>query len=127
MAPPTPEQIRRALTRLEQAAIADTTRLLSAADPRTALVENLFPIVNAYADGTSALAADWYDELREAANPDTPFAAVPTVNLDEEQIRRGALWSADPLYQPRLDPALATSRLASVVQPAVVDPFRATI
>lgn len=130
MAPPSPDEIRRTLDRLSTAAIGDAQRLFSVADPRVAVVDQLLPIVSHYADGAAALGADYYDEVRDAATPPRafrPFRANPVGDVDAERIRRGALWSVEPLYQDELDLGLAQSRLASVVQPAVVDPFRTTI
>lgn len=124
--PPTPNQIRQALDRISTAAIADTRRLLNVADPRTALAD-IADFVAPYADGSSALAADYYDELRDAADVDVPYAATPIVDLDTERLRRAGLWAADPLYTSQPNLGLAVSRLSSVVQPAVVNPFRDTI
>lgn len=124
---PTPDEVRRVLQRVAVAAVNDATSLLSLADPRAALIDASVPLVGYYADGTSALAADYYDELRDTANPARAFRASPVIDLDEERLRRAAIWATDPLYTPDPDPVLAAARVAEMMQPEVVQPFRDTI
>lgn len=124
---PTPNEIRRALRLLTSAAVNDALGLLTAADPRAALIEASTPLVSYYADGTAALAADYYDELRDVANPARAFRASPVIDLDEERLRRAAIWATEPLYIAEPDPVLAAARVAEMMQPEVVQPFRDTI
>lgn len=80
-----------------------------------------------YSDGTAALAADHYDDLRDAANASGKFTAEPIVDLREEKIRRGVLWAVGPLALDEPDAVLAEERLTQIVQLESVRPFRDTI
>ncbi len=124
---PTPDELRSVLQRVAAAAVNDATSLLTLADPRTALIEASMPLVSYYADGTAALAADYYDDLREAASPPHPYTAATVIDLDEERLRRAAIWATEPLLIAEPDLVLASSRVAEMMQPEVVQPFRDTI
>lgn len=125
---PTADEYRTALSLVTAAAVADIDRLVGP-DPestRDALLIAAPEVVAYYSDGSAALAADHYDELRDAANPPTPYRATPTVVVRAEVIRRGVLWSVSPLYGDP-DVELARSRIAEVVQYETASPFRATV
>lgn len=126
---PSPEQVRRALVLVTTAAVADTTRLVSASAARTtaALLAATPEIVAYYSDGSAALAADHYDDLRASANAPGRYAAEPIVRLREDKIRIGTMWAVEPLNRPEPDRLLALSRLADVVQLEAARPFRDTI
>lgn len=126
---PSSEETRRALTLVTTAAVSDATALLagSADQVRLALTDAAPAIVAYYSDGSAALAADHYDDLRDIANPPKLYVAEPVVNLREEKIRTGVLWSVQPLYQPEPDQVLAASRLAEVIQYETARPFRDTV
>lgn len=126
---PTPEEARRGLVLITDQAVADTTSLVrgSADATREALLLATPEIVAYYSDGTAALAADHYDDLRTDANPDRRYVAAPVVNLRDDKIRTGVLWAVDPLSRPEPDPTLAISRLSDVVQYETARPFRDTI
>ena len=69
-----PDAVRRGLIALSAAAVAEILPLLREDRPaasRSALLEAAPEVTGAYVLGSSALAADWYDELREAAGPRT--------------------------------------------------------
>lgn len=126
---PTPEQARRALTLVTTAAVTDSQKLItgSADQARSALLSDLPDVVAYYSDGSAALAADHYDDLREASQARSRYTAEPVVDLRAEKIRRGAVWATEPLYLPEPDTVLALSRLADVVQFETATPFRQTI
>lgn len=125
---PTSQQTRAALVLVTERAVADAVTLIGP-DPRATrdrLLVATPEIVSYYSDGTAALAADSYDDLRFDANVAGRFTAEPVVNLREEQIRRGVLWSVEPLYGVT-DVPLASERLGQVVQYETANPFRDTI
>ena len=127
---PTAEQARRALTLVTTAAVSDASTLIRRTSPdrtRDALLAGTPEVVAYYSDGSAALAADHYDDLREAANPRRPYVAEPVVVLREEKIRTGVLWAVEPLYRPDPDEALMLSRIGEVVQYETARPFRDTI
>ena len=126
---PGPEETRRALQVVTSAAVSDASSLLTANPDQTraALLTVSPEIVSYYSDGSAALAADHYDDLREAAGAPVGYRAEPIVNLREEKIRVGVLWATEPLYLPEPDELLAASRLAEVIQLETARPFRSTI
>ncbi len=95
-----PSKVRAAVTLVTAAAIADLQAVAEAGGTAEELRSNLFyaaPLIVAdYADGTAALALDWYDEIRADAKPDTivsssvPLAAAArTVSSAAEKLRLG--------------------------------------
>lgn len=126
---PTRDEARRGLILLTSAAVDDASRLVGEAPDRTrdALLVGVPEVVSYYSDGTAALAADHYDDLREEANPRRRYTAEPVAELRDEKLRIGVLWAVEPLYDPEPDRTLTLSRLAQVVQYETARPFRQTI
>jgi hypothetical protein len=126
---PTPEEARRALQLVTTAAVSDARRFITANAERTrdALLFDLPPLVAYYSDGSAALAADHYDDLRDASGALSAYTAEPVVNIRDEKLRIGALWTVEPLFQAEPDRVLALSRIAEVVQYETARPFRETI
>jgi hypothetical protein len=130
-----PSQARLALVAVTDAAVAESSRLVSAdaAQTRQALFDVVPSTIAYYSDGSSALAADYYDDLRQDAAAPGRFRAEPVVNLrwgnpkTEEKIRTGILWSVQPLLAETPDLLLAKSRVGEVVQIETARPFRDTI
>lgn len=123
---PTPDEARRALVLVSDRAVADAQAVLRTASTDALLVA-VPELIAYYSDGTAALAADHYDDLRDAARASGQYTAEPVVNLREEKIRRGVLWAVEPLYTPEPDDVLALERMAQVVQLETARPFRDTI
>lgn len=117
----TPDESRQALKLVTAAAVSEALPLVSALDINE-LVAAVPIIVGHYSEGSAALAADHYDDLRAVAAPRQRYTAEPIVNLREERIRRGALWAvkAD-------EPAMVAERLGQVVQLETARPYRDTI
>jgi hypothetical protein len=126
---PTPEQTRKGLVLITSEAVATASRLVkgSADATRNALTAATPEIVAYYSEGSAALAADHYDDLRDEARAAGRYVAEPIVELREEKIRTGVLWSVEPLYRPEPDDVLALERLAQVVQYETARPFRETV
>lgn len=126
---PGAEETRRALVLVSNRAVTDASKLVtSSADAtRDSLLAATPEIVAYYSDGTAALAADHYDDLRAAANAPGRYAAEPVALLREEKIRTGVLWSVEPLFRAEPDQVLALSRIGEVVQYETARPFRDTI
>lgn len=93
---------------------------------RAALLEAVPALIAYYSDGTSALAADFYEEERELARVTSIFTATPIVVDRVEKQRRAVVWAVEPLFDPSL-PASVESRLAEVVQLETARPYRDTI
>lgn len=121
----TPDEARRTLTVVTGAAVSDALAVLERTRDRQAVMDVVPGLIAYYSDGSSALAAEYYDESRLAAGARGRFVAEPVVRDRAEKIRRGLLWATAPLVREVLaDPA---SRLAEVVQLEVARPNRDTI
>jgi hypothetical protein len=126
----TPTESRAALQLVASDAVADVTilagRLSGSPDTqRLALLDAVPAVIGYYADGSSALAADFYDDQRSLAGVRSPYSAQPVVKDRTEKIRNAVAWSAAPLFEPL--PVTVGQRLAEVVQYEVARPFRDTI
>lgn len=122
---PTPDEARRALRAVTEQAVRIAVDLVAL--PTDDLLVAVPEVVAFYSDGTAALAADHYDDLREAANPPRRYAAEPVVNFRDEKLRRGLIWAQEPLYVAEPSIELASERLAEVVSLETARPFRDTI
>jgi len=125
-------QVRSALNRLADdgvARLAAAIPLLSGSPEsmRSDLLDLVPSVVFTYTDGSSALAADWYDDLREEASPPKLYLAEPVVADRSEKVHRLAAWAAEPLFdrEPSLDKVAL--RLLPDVQKEIARPFRDTI
>jgi hypothetical protein len=121
---------KAALQLVTAAAVNTVTSLLgrSSGTPeqrRAVLLDGVPEIVAYYSAGSSALAADFYDDERERAAPPKLYLAEPIIIDRTEKLRRAVAWAADPLFAD--DPATAAGRLADVVQLESARPFRDTV
>jgi hypothetical protein len=126
----TPSEARLALIVVTDAAVAAASDLLGsmtgAPDARRAgMLEAVPELIAYYADGTAALAADFYEDSRERAGAPGRFTAEPVVADRAEKIRRAIAWSAAPMFGAA-DGSVG-ERLAQVVQLETARPFRDTI
>jgi hypothetical protein len=82
-------------------------------------------VIGYYADGSAALAADFYEDARARAGVTARFTAEVSLEDRTVKIRRGIAWAAEPLFEG--DEALAGARLAEVVSLDAARPFRTTV
>ena len=125
-------QVRSALSSLADDGVARLAAVLAQLDGTPESIRgyllDLTPVlISAYSDGTSSLAADWYDDLREQAAPAKSFSAEPVVVERWEKVGRMVAWSAQPLFLPEPDRELVAKRLLPSVQKEIARPFRDTI
>lgn len=127
---PTPAESREALQLVTGEAVATAGALASQLNGspelrRAALLETVPDLVGYYADGSAALAADFYEEQREDAGVRSSF--VPELVLVDRavKIRRAVAWAAEPWFA-ELDVSV-DARLAEVVQLEVARGYRDTI
>lgn len=128
---PTASESRQALNLVASAAASDVQGLVASlpSSPeaaRSILLEATPALVAYYSDGSSALAADFYDDERDAAGARGRFSAEPVIVDRGEKVARAIVWAAQPLFVPDLG-ATVTERLAPVVQLEVARPYRDTI
>ncbi len=120
------------LRRLTSAAVATGLQLLtdsrgSPTERRAALLDDIPDAIGYYSDGSAALAADYYEEERELANPSTALTASLALPDRTVKQRRAVAWATDPLFLDEPDEALVGARLAQVVQLHTASPYRQTI
>lgn len=128
---PTASESRRALILVTTAAVDAAVRLYGALEGRPEavradLLAGVPEVVAYYSEGSAALAADFYDDEREAAAAAGRFLAEPVIADRVEKIRRGIAWAAEPLFDDMLG-VTPQSRLAEVVQLETARPYRDTI
>ena len=94
-------------------------------EQRAVLLEAVPSVVAYYSEGSSALAADFYDDERERAAPPKLYVAEPVIEDRTVKIRRAVAWASDPLFED--DPEKTAGRLAEVVNLETARPYRDTI
>lgn len=126
----TASESKAALALVTGEAVATTLTLLGRASgspekQRAVLLDGVPEIVGYYSLGSSALAADYYDDERERQAAPKLYVAEPVIVERTEKIRRAVAWAADPLFTD--DPSGVEGRLADVVQLETARPYRDTI
>lgn len=129
---PTASESKAALQLVTSAAVsASVTALGRLAGPpqeqRAVLLEVVPGIITYYSEGSSALAADFYDDERERAAAPKLYLAEPVIEDRTVKIRRGVAWAADPLFGDEPDLGASAQRLADVVNLETARPYRDTI
>lgn len=108
------------------AVVSALSRLSGSPEQQRSLLLDITPSVIAhYSDGSSALAADFYDDERERAAPPKLYIAEPIITDRTGKIRRAVAWASDPLFGD--EPEKASGRLAEVVNLETARPYRDTI
>lgn len=126
----TAQQSKAALQLITGAAVTATVEALrrftgSPEQRRSLLLEAVPGVIGYYSEGSSALAADYYDDERERAAPPKLYIAEPVITDRTVKIRSAIAWAAKPLFDG--DPITSESRLAEVVQLETARPYRDTI
>lgn len=92
---------------------------------RDALID-LFPdLVTVYGDVAAAIAADFYDDTRDA--PGARYRAAPADTPDAAQSEAAARWGIGPLFQPEPDPSTALTQLSGSLQRLILQAGRSTL
>ena len=124
-----PDAVRRALVTVSAAAVAEVSPLLRAdrpEDSRAAIFEAAPAITAAYVEGSSALAADWYEELREDARPKSRHLTVVRDWERADKYGRALAWATATMLLEEPDVNEARSRLATVTEYEVFGGFAET-
>ena len=122
-------EAKAALVLLTDTAVSDSQKLLASVDGsfedrRLQLLDAVPSLISYYADGSSALAADFYDDERERWE-ESDYTAIPIVDDRIVPIRRAVAWASEPLRTDDIESA--GSRLSEVVNLETARPFRSTI
>ena len=94
---------------------------------RSALEAALVDLGNQYGAAAAALAADWYDELRDAAGVSGSFTARPAELADEARWASLVTWGTAPLFRDEPDPKAALTLISGGMQRTIADAHRLTI
>lgn len=126
----TASESKAALQLVVTAALSATASALdrvsgSPEQQRALLLEAVPGVIGYYSEGSSALAADFYDDAREISAPPKLYIAEPVIVERTEKIRRAVAWASDPLFSDERE--LSSARLAEVVQLETARPYRDTI
>lgn len=70
---------------------------------KAAIAGFMFTLIDTYGSLSSTIAADFYDELRDAVSPSSRFAALAGSYANLEQIRGSSDWAVQPLF-PSTEP-----------------------
>lgn len=116
----------RTLVLADLTAIWSGLNLTDALAVRTALEEFLPLLVAQYGETAAAVAADFYDDLRDKAGAPGRFRAVLADPVDAEVVRAQARWAIGPLFG-ETDGGAALGRLQQVTDELTLRPGRLTI
>lgn len=115
------------LSRRELFALWQSFEGLSPAATRDALAATLPGLADKYGSAAATLAADWYDDLRDAAGAKGRFIATPAALPDQARYESLAGWGTDPLFRATPDPVAARSLVAGGLQRVVSNAHRHTV
>lgn len=114
---PSPSEVRRALLGLTTLAQRELMQAWSLVDGRAAedvrdfLMEVVPAVADKYGLAAGALAADWYDEIRDEVGAAGRFLAEPASPPDSSRYRALVRWGVDPLFRPEPDGSAARSNI----------------
>lgn len=91
---------------------------------RLILLDTIPGLISIYAEGSAALAADFYDDERERQGVGERYVASVLIPDRTVHIRRAIAWSSQPFFDGDGD---VEKRLSEVVQEEVAQPYRETI
>lgn len=127
---PTPSDLRDGVDGLSTLAAGDLRALWrsvnTAEEAREALEDVLPALVSTYGVASAALAADWYDELRDELNVDGRFAAI-VADLDDLGGDTLARWGVGPLFTPEPDWRRAQTLIEGGLQLRIANASRETV
>ena len=123
---------RLALVAVTSAGVGEVETLLGQFDGspdqvRAALFETVPAAIDHYSLGSSALAVDWYDDLRDEAGASGRFTSEPVIPDRAEKVRNMLGWATQPLFAPVPDVAAVGLRLLPAVQYEIALPNRTTL
>ena len=130
---PSPAESREALIGLTRLAEADLRRLwirIANQPPdavRDALMDVLPLLADEYGTAASVMAADWYDDVRAAAEAAGLFQAEPVPPPTSARFEALARWGVDPLFAAAPAADVALTRISGGMQRTIADMYRETV
>jgi hypothetical protein len=95
-------------------------------EARDALLDVLPSLVGAYSEASAALAADWYDNLRDASSAPGRFSAIPA-DLGDTGATGLARWALGPVFTSAPDWQRAKVLVEGGVQKRIANAARYTV
>jgi hypothetical protein len=125
-----PEQVRDGLLLVTAAGAGELRTVATTADQTpTAVRDALFVaaplIVSDYGNAAATLAADWYEELRDAASPRRAYVPRLVVPLDENSLSTSVAVATQPLYDFERELQGMTQAMEADFQKALEDSLAA--
>lgn len=116
------------LARLAENDLSVMFRQFDTADAARDGLRDLLPrLTSVYGEAATSLAADWYDDLRDAAEARGRFSPVLADLPDRGRTDALASWSVKPLYQAEPDFATALVKVSGGLQRIIANADRQTI
>ena len=94
---------------------------------RDALMDVLPELGGVYGDAAAALAADWYEDVREASQARGSFSPVLASPPEPARWEALARWGVTPLFAEQPDAATALAKVAGGLQRSIADQHRLTV
>lgn len=124
------DAIRAGLLTLSAAAtidLADALRRTTPTRAREVLLAVAPGAMGYYTSGSGALAADWFDALREGVAPRSAYRSIVPEWRREEKFSRALVWATEPLDLADPNLAEALSRLGTAVEYETFEAFSDSI
>lgn len=118
------------LTAIARRDLDEFWRLLegsNAEQVRDALMDVLPGFGGVYGDAATSMAADWYEDVREASQARGVFSPVLASPPGPARWDALARWGVTPLFSERPDSAIALAKVAGGLQRSIADQHRMTI
>lgn len=127
---PTPTDLRNAVDDLNTLAARDLRsiwrQVSTATQAREALADVLPALIHTYGVAAGAVAADWYDELRDDLNVDRRFSAI-VADLGQTGGEALAGWGVGPLFAATPDWKSAQVLIEGGLQRRIANAARETV
>lgn len=118
----------RVLTGLAERDLASLWTIAGDAElARDALTDILARLVAIYSAAAATLGADYYDDVRDAANVAGRFIAIPSAPVADDAVEALARVAVGPLFQAQPDPTSALTLARGGLQRHVANADRETV
>jgi len=126
----TPQQSRAELSAVTGEAVAVANDIAGSLEGspearRLVLLDTVPGVIDYYAVGSAALAADFYDERRALAGAKHTYTTGLVINDRTVKVRRAVAWASAPLFAEMS--VTLEQRLSEVIRDEVARPYRDTI
>lgn len=127
------DEHRAAVAGLSTLAVNDLAQQFQSLDVEDAVAVRevmsvvLWDLLNTYGPASATVGADWYDDVREAADAPGEFRSLLADLPDHGRTDSLVRWGVEPLFGDDVDPDAALSRMSGGLQRIVMDADRDTV